>query len=208
MSAMDGTNFDRKESASFAEYWQSLRKDELVPAKSRLDPSQLKHLLPYIMIFEKISDTSFLIRLVGTEIVRRRGKDPTGHKLEAYSSAGEESPFRKNLMSVLDCPCGFLTISIETYTKGTQSFIELSGFPFADSEGVPRFIVSLAIESSRSFNRRNKSLLMSQERTTRQEWKFHQFIDIGAGLPEPIIPTKQGIAPVYQDQPKRARTSS
>lgn len=205
---MDGINFDRKESASFAEYWQSLRKDELVPAKSRLDPSQLKHLLPYIMIFEKISDTSFLIRLVGTEIVRRRGKDPTGHKLEAYSSTGGNSPFRKNLMSVLDCPCGFLTISIEEYTKGAPNFIELSGFPFADREGVPRFIISLAIESSRSFNRHNKSLLLSRERTTRQEWQFHQFIDIGAGLPEPLIPTKQGITPVYHDQPKRARTSS
>ena len=197
---MDGINFDRKESASFAEYWHSLRKDELVPAKSLLDPSQLKHHLPYIMIFERISERSFLIRLVGTEIVRRRGKDITGHKLELYSSTHGASPFQRNLMAALDCPCGFLTISIEEYTKGTRSFIELSGFPFADSEGVPRFVVALAIESSRTFSRQNKSLLVSQERTTWQEWQFHQFIDIGAGLPEPIIPTKEGITPVYQDQ--------
>ena len=197
---MDDIDFDREESDRFAEYWLSLRDNDLVPAKAKLNPARIKDLLPYLMIFERVSTNSFLIRLVGTEIVRRRGKDSTGNKLESYARGSGVSPFLQNLLSVLDRPCGYLTISVEEYTSGAKTFIELSGFPFADDQGIPRYVVSLAIDCSASFTHRNKNYLLNQNQTTRQIWQWHKFVDIGAGLPELLIPTKEGIKPVYHEK--------
>lgn len=64
------------------EYWQRLRGDRPMPTKRDIDPSQLKPLLPYLMLVEiHYPPLRVRYRLVGTEAVRMAREDYTGRWL-------------------------------------------------------------------------------------------------------------------------------
>ena len=63
----------------FYAYWQQKRGDRALPAKSNIDPAEIKDILPYLIIAE-VFDHPLRVRyrLVGTEIVKLRGREFTG----------------------------------------------------------------------------------------------------------------------------------
>lgn len=63
----------------FYAYWQQKRGDRALPAKSSIDPAEIKDVLPYLIIAE-VFDHPLRVRyrLVGTEIVKLRGREFTG----------------------------------------------------------------------------------------------------------------------------------
>jgi hypothetical protein len=61
------------------EYWTRLRGSRRFPAKREIDPADIKHVLPYIMISEIHRDPLRVrYRLVGTEVAHYVGEDFTG----------------------------------------------------------------------------------------------------------------------------------
>ncbi len=64
-------------------YWDQKRAGRRVPARSDIDPIDLKYLLPHLMIVD-LTDGPFRVRyrLVGTEIARVAHFDFTGHFLD------------------------------------------------------------------------------------------------------------------------------
>lgn len=61
-------------------FWNNLRGDRDMPARSDFSPADMVPLLPYISLIDVESDPQrFRIRLVGTGIVAESGVDLTGH---------------------------------------------------------------------------------------------------------------------------------
>ncbi len=61
------------------EYWDGKRQGRRMPARRDIDPSEIKDLLPGILLINVLHDPLQLTyRLVGTDEVEARGYDPTG----------------------------------------------------------------------------------------------------------------------------------
>jgi hypothetical protein len=69
-------------------YWLAKRGARTIPARSHIDPADIRHLLPYLMIIERAGD-QFRYRLVGTAIARAVGYDATGATVGSYIAAPE-----------------------------------------------------------------------------------------------------------------------
>jgi hypothetical protein len=82
------------------DYWRSKRAGRRMPARSDLEPAELKALLPSMILVDVIYSTEgkadFVYRLAGTREVEARGEDPTGKRVaDAY--------FGPSLENVLGC---------------------------------------------------------------------------------------------------------
>jgi hypothetical protein len=67
-------------------YWLAKRGDRSMPARKDIDPSEIKPLLPYVMMIDMEAPYRYRMRLVGTGIVDFIGRDFTGR------IAGSEMP--------------------------------------------------------------------------------------------------------------------
>jgi hypothetical protein len=63
----------------FHAYWLRQRGERTLPSKSSIDPADIKDILPYVIIAD-VFDSPLRVRyrLVGTEIVKLRGREFTG----------------------------------------------------------------------------------------------------------------------------------
>lgn len=63
------------------DYWRARRPEGRLPARATLDPVDIPHLLPWLVVFEAVwtdDRPRFRFRLVGTGCVERYGRDATG----------------------------------------------------------------------------------------------------------------------------------
>ncbi len=70
-------------------YWQRKRGTRAMPARSDIEPAEIKRLLPGMLLVDIVrapdGARDFVYRLVGTREVEMRGHDPTGKRVaEAY----------------------------------------------------------------------------------------------------------------------------
>jgi hypothetical protein len=67
----------------FYRYWDGKRGGRALPLKADIDPAEIKDVLPYVILSE-VYDAPLRVRyrLVGTEIVRLRGREFTGKWLD------------------------------------------------------------------------------------------------------------------------------
>lgn len=70
--------------AALLDYWEAKRGDRPMPDRRDIDPAELPpKLLPHLLLGETLDGgTRWRYRLVGTEIVRRLGFDPTGRYID------------------------------------------------------------------------------------------------------------------------------
>lgn len=69
-------------------YWERLRAGRAMPARSDLNPSDLRALLPYLTLIDH-PDGQFRFRLVGTAVTQDLGRDMTGSLVGSYVSPPE-----------------------------------------------------------------------------------------------------------------------
>lgn len=63
-------------------YWRSRQVDGHAPSRAEIDPPvDIPKLLPNLIIYDRL-DGDFRVRLAGSEVVRRAGRDATGLKLQ------------------------------------------------------------------------------------------------------------------------------
>lgn len=61
------------------DYWWAKRGTRQMPARGDIDPTELKALLPHLILIDVVPDARrYVYRLVGTHEVEMRGGDPTG----------------------------------------------------------------------------------------------------------------------------------
>lgn len=72
-------------------YWSSLRADATVPPRRRLDPGDIKRLLPTVSLIEVLPDADYRVRLAGTGLYNVYGREITGCRLgEVYNTAAAD----------------------------------------------------------------------------------------------------------------------
>lgn len=66
-------------------YWSSLRDEAAVPPRRRLDPGDIKRLLPTVSLIEVLPDADYRVRLAGTGLYSVYGREITGRRIgEVY----------------------------------------------------------------------------------------------------------------------------
>lgn len=74
-------SFSEPEFQQFFEYWNELRGDDLVPAKSSFEPQRVSFLLSKLTVLQWTPPDTLVVRLMGTEIVSHHNKERTGTNL-------------------------------------------------------------------------------------------------------------------------------
>jgi hypothetical protein len=87
-------------------YWEGKRQGRGMPRRRDIDPAELVGLLPNIMLVDVVPDgRRFVYRLVGTEEVQVRGRDPTGRSVrEGYFAASPEIAEKTTRRSATPAP--------------------------------------------------------------------------------------------------------
>jgi len=73
-------------------YWSSLRADTPVPPRKRLDPADMKRLLPTVSLIEAPGESGdYRVRLAGTGLYNVYGREITGRRFsEIYNTSAAE----------------------------------------------------------------------------------------------------------------------
>jgi len=78
------------------QYWDAKRGSRVMPARSDVDPVDLKPVLPLLILIDVVADQRrYVYRLVGTHEVEMRGGDPTGKPIQEafYAEAAEDTAY-------------------------------------------------------------------------------------------------------------------
>ena len=121
-------------------YWRDRHVDGIAPGRADIDPPfDIPKLLPNIVIFDRV-DGNFRVRLAGSEVVRRAGRDLTKRTLE-----GEVMHY-----DGLNTLIGFLAKVIETgeplvysVARGNDTAFGAIGIlmPLAGADGKPEMVL-------------------------------------------------------------------
>jgi hypothetical protein len=72
-------------------YWTSLRDETSVPPRRRLDPGDIKRLLPTVSLIEVLPGADYRMRLAGTGLYNVYGREITGRRLdEVYNTVAAD----------------------------------------------------------------------------------------------------------------------
>lgn len=132
------------ESHAFLDNWRALQAGAGgVPPKAAFDPTRIPALLPQVVLYERRARDDFHIRLIGTAVVERIGREATGANVLELIAPEASGLVAQILNRVLDAPCGHASVVEDVYPSGRRQRVEVLRLPLADADGVPRFIVSL-----------------------------------------------------------------
>jgi len=71
-------------------YWDAKRGERRMPARRDIDPAEMRHLLPHIMLIDLV-DGQGRYRLMGTAVAQGIGRDLTGRLVGSYVAPAEFS---------------------------------------------------------------------------------------------------------------------
>ncbi len=97
----------------YCKYWNAIRGDSILPSREDFNPFELVKYLPRFMVVEqKKEETSFYIRLIGTELFERFGIEFTGSDFSVYLEylRGKDrlEQIEIEFISLIDNPCGLV----------------------------------------------------------------------------------------------------
>jgi hypothetical protein len=123
------------------DYWRGLAGGQL-PRKQAFDPLALPQVLGRLTVLERLTDGDYLYRLYGVKTSETAGYDLTGKRLR--QAAGASSPFfasRYDRCLQLERPLYTLHRPVN---MASVSLLERLLMPFADAEGIPRYVVAFS----------------------------------------------------------------
>jgi hypothetical protein len=160
-------------------YWTSLARPGLVPYRRDFDPMAIKRVLPVVSLMEMEGPDTWRLRLVGTEICRRAGRDLTGlNYLDLLTHAPARASQAQRLATMMGHPCGATGDRRNIRSSGLEYRVRILSLPLRDSEGRIRLLVT----TNEEIERRH---WLGAERDSFEELSpvDSKFVDIGAGTP-------------------------
>ena len=64
--------------SELAAYWHAKRGNRFAPRRADIDPAEIREHMPRLFMIDVLPGGDYRYRLVGTELVARTGRDPTG----------------------------------------------------------------------------------------------------------------------------------
>ncbi|MDE2229686.1 MAG: PAS domain-containing protein [Alphaproteobacteria bacterium] len=80
-------------------YWLRKRGARAMPSRADLDPSELKRVLPHVMLVDVLGPRQYRYRLIGTECVVAHGINATGQTLDV---ALKDDQYRAHVIGLYD----------------------------------------------------------------------------------------------------------
>ena len=160
----------------FFEHWKSVRKDgALVPLQSDFLDHPHPLYAPHLYIIEMVG-RNLIIRLMGTRLVERWGRDRTGEDLLKDQPDNFRDVLLANGMTADSTPCGFKTVIEFASTTGNRMLIEALSLPLdTGQENVVRRVTFSEVAEKRDYQDFTGQYLGTPE----AEW-----VDVGAGIPD------------------------
>lgn len=171
--------FKTREIADWWNYFHSLTRRGLLPDRVALNPAEVRHLLPNMMIFDLSDPAAVRFRLVGTAITERYGFDPTGTNFIDLLDAGTREESRQVLHAAVRHPFGVFSLLRSKHGGGLTAEVEALSFPFLNGPGAVPQLVTVSVRV-----RGSQKLEDDPETLKGVESQGLSFIDLGAGLPE------------------------
>jgi len=163
------------ECQAFLAHWSALRKDGLMPTSEDFLDHSRPELAPSTIMVELING-DLLIRLEGSEVALRWGREATGRPIYADRPQSFRAKIIDNVTRQLAHPCGCRMLNEYTTSAGRTVRSEAVLLPLAVKAGRPPRMVL----QSRELDRRHEMESM----TTRHNTVEIEWIDIGAGVPD------------------------
>ena len=68
------------------DYWSAKRGDQPYPLRAAIDPAEIRHLLPHLVLVQAVGRGQFRYRLAGTRVVSDFGREVTGTLVGSHLS--------------------------------------------------------------------------------------------------------------------------
>lgn len=126
------------------DYWERRRDSRPMPARRDLDPVDIPHLLPWLMLTDVLHEPlDFRYRLIGTGIVARSRRDFTGFRLSELSHTGPGSMVWRHRREVVET--GRPVFAIPPYTGADATVLRVSGIHMPLSEDGERVTMIFSV---------------------------------------------------------------
>lgn len=118
----------------------------MLPRKADIDPSAIPKLLPGLVIYERVERSHFRIRLMGTDVVSRIGRDFTGANVLDLTNYAQRDRLGALLNRLLDERLCHHSIVVDRFLSGREARVEIVRLPLLDASGDPRFLITCTEE--------------------------------------------------------------
>lgn len=169
---------EHEATAIFADYWASLPRPDLVPARADFDPVAVPAILPTFVIHELHAPSDIRIRLAGTEIREHYGVEITGLNYLDFVAPERQATASRAIFLVCEQPCGMLVRLSSRTAAGSVMVNESLALPMRDDDGRIRLVYYQS--NSRPMLNRDPG----EDPLLRHELVGRHFLDIGAGVPD------------------------
>lgn len=174
-----GLDFEHASAASFADYWESLPKQDLVPSRHDFDPGRQGAILSTFIIHELVSPEVVRIRLVGTRHRDGFGADVTGRNYLDFVEPQRRAKAARAIRLVCEHPCGMLVRLVTTSETGRFNHNESLALPMRDDDGRARLVYYQSNWTPLAEYRDSSTDKLAIIGVARR-----RFIDLGAGVPD------------------------
>jgi hypothetical protein len=157
--------------------WSRLPRPDIVPARSSFDPCDIPSILPFISLIERTERDEWRVRLAGTELERRWGRELSGLIYAEVLSSQAVKVTHCEFDAICRKPCGSWSLRHLELRSGRRLQTETLRLPLRDRDGGINLIISCNGELS-------PDLMRETDQPREIVTVFEQeFFDIGAGVP-------------------------
>lgn len=161
------------------DYWLALPRDGLVPARAAIDPTAIRDILPFFMLWELNHGHDAKWRIVGSGVREWFGSELTGKRVvEIHTEAARPRAIEAGLAMGAQ-PCGAWGLMALRSPQGYDFLVEVICLPLRDGEGK----ATLFANTMERVNDRRFFDAIAAAGARMVNFVEHRFIDIGAGLP-------------------------
>ncbi|HWD58586.1 MAG TPA: PAS domain-containing protein [Stellaceae bacterium] len=158
--------------------WRQLPRPEVVPSRADFDPCDIASILPIISLIERRSPNEWRVRLAGTELERRWGRELSGLTYAEVLSPQAVEVTHCEFDAICRQPCGSWSLRHLDLRSGRRLHTETLRLPLRDKHGEVSLILScngeLSTEAMRDADHPRQIITVFEQ----------AFIDIGAGIPD------------------------
>jgi len=159
-------------------HWTTIRGSALVPLKDRIDPSEMRRVLPFIMIMDVSEPDAPMVRLAGTALRPRYGQEITGTDWSKFTMPENRPRMRAIITMLTSQPCGLYYRFKASADGDIMREAETVALPLLTQEaGPPSMMIGLTRDIAL------RGIAGPGLDAARLDALVAEFIDIGAGIP-------------------------
>jgi len=168
----------------FARYWLSRRAGLVMPRRRDIDPSEIRGLLPAICVLEVVSPEATVYRLAGTAHRETMGFEPTGRNVVDLVETEHRPVGAWRFWISATQPCGQSAVVKIRFGSGLEDEIEFLLLPVRVDDPHQRPLLIGVIASLHGRQWLNTAGGAGRIAPVQR----FRFLDIGAGIPDCIVP--------------------